>query len=122
MKILIVYAMSGEPNFSRPDRPKKHAQYSFRNWAGSSRWQPIKALWVADAKHSVFWIDIEPTFHMSSSAREKAGLMMEGVPAFSCLPVRQRPATVVLEILTRGKMADLIHEGRKKLFERKGAK
>ena len=42
--------------------------------------------------------------------------------AFSCLPVRQRSATVVLEILSRGKMADLIHEGLKKLFERKGAK
>jgi hypothetical protein len=30
------------------------------------------------------------------------------------------PANVVLEILSPGKTADIIHEGRKKLFDRKG--
>jgi hypothetical protein len=48
-------------------------------------------------------------------------LMRGGVPAFQ-LPARSTgdPANVVLEILSPGKTADIIHEGRKKLFDRKG--
>jgi hypothetical protein len=44
------------------------------------------------------------------------------VPAFSCLPVRRRPCKRRPRNSVARKTADLIHEGRKKLFERKGAR
>ena len=52
--------------------------------------------------------------------RGKAGLMR--CPRSAACPFDDDHANVVLEILLRGKTADLIHEGRKKLFECKGAK
>jgi hypothetical protein len=55
------------------------------------------------------------------SARESRIDEGEGCPRSAACPFDGDPANVVLEILSPGKTADLIHEGRKKLFDRKGS-
>jgi hypothetical protein len=52
----------------------------------------------------------------------RPGQLVGSSPRSAACPFDGDHATVVLEILSRRKPADLIHEGRKKLFDRKAAK